>query len=94
MMCMRCGMGRFLVWDFDGTNQRNLAESVRSEKEPFGCDGAGRVMVRPNNRWMYYLTEDKTGIELVREKIRGLAPEETPDVFLKKEGFVGWHFRG
>lgn len=61
--------GEVLVWDFDGTNQRNLAESVRSEKDRLAVMERP-VMIASNNRWMYYLTEDKTGIELVREKIR------------------------
>lgn len=61
--------GEILVWDFDGTNRRNLAESVRKDSTQL------KVMTRPvmiasNNRWLYYLSEDKNGIQLVREKIR------------------------
>lgn len=61
--------GEILVWDFDGTNQRNLAESVRKDSERLEVM-ARPVMIASNNRWLYYLSEDKNGIQLVREKIR------------------------
>ena len=65
--------GEILVWDFDGTNRRNLSESVKADAQ--ASEGeltpmARPVMIASNNKWMYYLSEDKTGIKLVREKIR------------------------
>lgn len=60
--------GEILVWDFDGTNQRNLAESVKKDARLVAMERP--VMIASNNRWMYYLSEDKAGIKLVREKIR------------------------
>lgn len=59
--------GEILVWDFDGTNQRNLAQSVqRDELKTM----ARPVMIASNNRWLYYLSSNEKGIQLVREKIR------------------------
>ena len=65
--------GEILVWDFDGTNRRNLSESVKAgsqASEDKLTPMARPVMIASNNKWMYYLSEDKTGIKLVREKIR------------------------
>lgn len=61
--------GEILVWDFDGTNQRNLAASVRKGSEHMKAM-ARPVMIASNNRWLYYLSQDKNSIKLVREKIR------------------------
>lgn len=59
--------GEILVWDFDGTNQRNLAESVKKNDLKVLVQP---VMIASNNRWLYYLSEDKNGIQLVRERIK------------------------
>ncbi len=61
--------GQILVWDFDGTNQRNLAESLRDEKDN-GQALAYPVMITSNNRWLYYMTAKDDTKVLVREKIR------------------------
>lgn len=62
--------GNVVVWDFDGTNKRNLAE---------GVDGDGikvmnePVLVTANNRWVYYLSKsdkEEKNIVLMRERIQ------------------------
>ncbi len=61
---------KIMVWDFDGTNKRDLAKSVDS--------GSVKVMnaavlVTANNRWMYYLSrggEGEKNIVLMRERIQ------------------------
>lgn len=61
--------GEILVWDFDGTNRRNLAESLSKDSKQLSVM-AQPVMIASNNRWLYYLSEDENGIQLVREKVR------------------------
>lgn len=61
--------GQILVWDFDGTNQRNLAESMKNSNEIAVKNSP--VVVTANNRWLYYLTISKDDkLALTREKIR------------------------
>ncbi len=63
-----------MVWDFDGANLRNLAESVKKDEnvtEQVKILDQYVVMVTANDRWMYYLMQDKNNqIVLTREKIR------------------------
>lgn len=59
--------GEILVWDFDGTNRRNLAESVKNNNLKAMSKP---VMIASNNTWLYYLSEDSNSITLVRERIR------------------------
>lgn len=58
-----------VVWDFDGTNKRNLAASMTPIKENLGLSNYN-VMVTANNRWVYYVVNDGGLATLVREKIR------------------------
>lgn len=60
--------GQITVWDFDGTNKRNLAESRKDDEDTKALNSA--VLVSPNNRWLYYLATDEDGLSLMREKIR------------------------
>lgn len=56
------------VWDFDGTNQRELVEA--SLDAEIGNATNNDVMITANNRWLYYLTKTKDStINLVRERI-------------------------
>lgn len=60
-----------LVWDFDNTNQRNLAESVQNLGDEAGEILDNAVTVAPNNRWIYYLSKNNEGsVVLTREQIR------------------------
>ena len=63
--------GKIIVWDFDGTNQRNLGEGLQKSEQgqtlPVLVNSA--VMVTGNNRWLYYLTADEKFVILTREKI-------------------------
>lgn len=61
---------QIIVWDFDGTNQRNLTDGMRTmnNKELKVLDGP--VTVTTNNRWMYYLVKGDKFTVLTREKIR------------------------
>lgn len=63
--------GEILVWDYDGTNQRNLAESAKTSANKEVAANNSPVVITANNRWLYYLTtgKDKETI-LTREKIR------------------------
>lgn len=60
--------GQITVWDFDGTNKRNLAESRKDDEDTKALNSV--VMISPNNRWLYYLATDEDGLSLMREKIR------------------------
>lgn len=61
---------QILVWDFDGTNRRNLAESAKTvgNKSPVVDDNP--VVLANNNRWLYYLVTQDGNTYLTREKIR------------------------
>lgn len=61
--------GEILVWDFDGTNRRNLAESLKKGSTVLKAT-TRPVMIASNNKWLYYLSEDESEIRLVREQIR------------------------
>lgn len=61
--------GEVMVWDFDGTNKRNLAESVSGGVRAMNAE----VLVTANNRWMYYLSigdEEEKNVVLMRERIQ------------------------
>ncbi len=60
--------GQITVWDFDGMNKRNLAESRKDGEDTKALNSV--VMISPNNRWLYYLATDEDGLSLMREKIR------------------------
>ncbi len=63
--------GEIEVWDFDGTNRRNLAQSLaKNDTEEKNKVVARPVLVTANNRWLYYLVNHEDGIILTREKIR------------------------
>lgn len=61
---------QILVWDFDGTNQRNLAQSAKTSSDQEVEVANSSVMVTANNRWIYYLTQGDKFTVLTREKIR------------------------
>lgn len=61
--------GQIVVWDFDGQNRRNLAESLAEDAKKYGVANQP-IVVTGNNRWLYYLTTDEQGTSLIREKIR------------------------
>lgn len=60
--------GRIKVWDFDGTNLRDLSTSRQDGEERMVLNS--QVLISPNNRWMYYLVNDEGALALAREKIR------------------------
>lgn len=62
--------GEILVWDFDGTNQRNLAKSANKEADGLAMVG-DMVTATSNGRWIYYLMQgaDKATV-LAREQVR------------------------
>lgn len=55
-----------LVWDYDGTNQRNLSTSVTAKTSALDFP----VTITANNRWLYYLSGTSDAPTLTREKIR------------------------
>lgn len=59
-----------IVWDFDGTNLRNLAESAKTAEDEKVKVADYPVFITSNNRWLYYLIEEDNIITLTREKIR------------------------
>lgn len=61
---------QIIVWDFDGTNERNLADSVRASDDKGVLVLNYPVTVTSNNRWLYYLAKGDKFIILTREKIR------------------------
>lgn len=64
--------GEIIVWDFDGTNQRNLSESQKETDEEAKAQLLNApVMITANNRWLYYLVKNEKGATvLARELIR------------------------
>lgn len=62
--------GEVTVWDFDGTNLRDLNSSRQDGDNADAKVLNWPVIISANNRWMYYLVEDKDGLTLAREKIR------------------------
>ena len=63
--------GQILVWDFDGTNQRNLAKSATTAGGQEVAVNDAPIVVTANNRYLYYLSFDTDkGLVLAREKIR------------------------
>ncbi len=61
--------GQIIVWDYDGANRRNLAESMNEADRIKVVNQP--VVVSSNNVWMYYLTSDEAdGVVLRRERIR------------------------
>lgn len=63
--------GEIIVWDFDGTNLRNLAESAKTAKgEAVQAAGNYPVMLTANNRWLYYLVEGENTYSLTRERVQ------------------------
>lgn len=62
--------GEIEVWDFDGTNRRNLAKSVKEDDARVAKIFDMPVLVTTNNRWLYYLVASEDGLTLTREKIR------------------------
>lgn len=61
---------QIIVWDFDGTNQRNLSENIKTVNNKTPKILNRPVVVTANNRWMYYLVEGDKFTALTREKIR------------------------
>ena len=62
--------GEILVWDFDGTNLRNLAESAKTAKDEAIEAANFPVMLTANNRWIYYLVEGVNTYTLTRERVQ------------------------
>lgn len=62
--------GEILVWDFDGTNLRNLAESAKTAKDEPVKVANFPVMLTANNRWLYYLVEGENTYTLTRERVQ------------------------
>ncbi len=83
------------VWDYDGTNQRNLSQSLQSiavqqtilkSAKLFRLDSINQYhsiynthasiiqqyqfVITPNDRWLYYLSQDDNSVQLTREKLR------------------------
>lgn len=62
---------KITVWDFDGTNQRNLSENVKDKSEkPVLINNNSPVTMAANNRYIYYLVNLNNDTYLAREKIR------------------------
>lgn len=61
---------QIIVWDFDGTNQRNLAKSAKTDTDQPVEVADFPVMVASSNRWLYYLVQQDDTIILTREQIR------------------------
>lgn len=60
-----------VVWDFDGANQRNLAESLSKAEDNIVSRPISKynLTVTNNNRWLYYLTRGEKFTALTRERI-------------------------
>lgn len=71
------------VWDFDYTNRRELVHYVvetQIEAEPMEIEPITTLsqtklanypaVIAENNRWIYYLAETKSGLTLMRERVR------------------------
>lgn len=71
------------VWDFDYINQRKLVQYIdeaqieekTTDIEPITTISKTKLanysaVIAENNRWLYYLTETKSGLVLMRERIR------------------------
>lgn len=61
---------QILVWDFDGSNRRNLAESTQTDDGNVPVVDDAPVVIANNNRWLYYLVTREGNIYLVRERVR------------------------
>lgn len=59
-----------IVWDFDGTNLRNLAESAKTAKDEAVRVAEFPVLLTANNRWLYYLVESENTYVLTRERVQ------------------------
>lgn len=59
-----------IVWDFDGANKRNLAESIKkNDEDTTQIIDQYDLVVTNNNRWLYYLTRGEKFTALTRERI-------------------------
>lgn len=60
------------VWDFDGTNWRNLSKDIKmkASNETVMVNNDSPVMVSANNKYIYYLTDINNNQYLMREQIR------------------------
>jgi len=62
---------QIVVWDFDGKNQRNLSENVKTKSDAaLRIDDNSPVTVASNNKYIYYLTSTNNNVYLSREQIR------------------------
>lgn len=62
--------GEILVWDFDGTNLRNLAESAKTAKGEAVKVADFPILLTANNRWLYYLVTGENTYTLTRERVQ------------------------
>ncbi len=72
------------VWDFDYTNQREMVRYIQETQSEAENDAEinpvttisqrkivdAQAVIAENDRWLYYLTENKSGLTLERERIR------------------------
>jgi len=62
---------QIIVWDFDGKNQRNLSESIKTKDDAaIKVNNNSSVTVASNNKYIYYLTSANNNVYLSREQIR------------------------
>lgn len=61
---------QIIVWDFDGSNQRNLTESAKTVNDTMPIVDDAPVVIANNNRWLYYLVTQDGSTYLMREKVR------------------------
>lgn len=62
---------KVVVWDFDGTNRRDLSEEVKDKSgKPVLVNNNSPVTMAANNRYIYYLVNLNNETYLTREKIR------------------------
>lgn len=62
--------GEIVVWDFDGTNYRNLSASAKTSKEEAVHAADYPIILTANNRWLYYLVENDNTYTLTRERVQ------------------------
>lgn len=68
--------GELKVWDFDYTNQRTLVSNQLTEEDGAITTVSKKAVadypavITSNDKWLYYIVQDKTTTTLRREKIR------------------------
>lgn len=62
--------GEVQVWDFDGTNLRNLSASAKTATGQQVKVADFPVLLSANNRWLYYLVKNENSWTLTRERVQ------------------------